>query len=204
MGPLMDRLGRVTRAWALGLTIALMASLNPAPASTGPAGGAGHEPAGEAEGAAEAPSGPASGPVSEQADETHCVELLVNEGVSPVSLGCHAALSAALRSTLLAGALAPAGISTMARSRYRTLGVHFSGQNFTGSSITVVGTGCTGLVWRPTGWWNDNVESSQHFCGGSATRFYDSRWCSGTSLPISGNRGSLGWMNNRASCVRYG
>ncbi len=129
--------------------------------------------------------------------ETHCVVGLVGEGSEVVALGCHSTRAAALGSALQAGA-------TSSRASSSVLGVHFTGQSFTGSSITVTGSGCTGLIWQPSGSWNNNIESSYHYCGGSATRFYDSSSCSGTSKSIFSAATSLMWMNNRTSCVRYG
>jgi len=129
--------------------------------------------------------------------ETHCVVRLVGEGPEATSLGCHATRSAALTATLFTSA-------TFAPRGSRVLGVHFSGRNFSGSSVTVTGSGCTGLVWRPGGGWDDNIESSYYSCGGPQIRFYDSRTCAGSMRPITGPERSLGWMSNRASCVRYG
>lgn len=94
--------------------------------------------------------------------------------------------------------------STAARSASNTIGRHYKGANYGGSSITIIGTTCNGGVWWPTGSWDNNIESSQHHCGGSSTRFYDSSSCSGTSKPIYGASPTLSWMNNKASCVRYG
>lgn len=85
-----------------------------------------------------------------------------------------------------------------------TLGTHYTSTNYNGSSITITGSGCSGLVWYPTGSWNNNIESSLHQCGGGNTTFYDSSNCSTGPYAISSDRFSLGSMNNRASCVRYG
>lgn len=136
-------------------------------------------------------------PPAQAPSEIHCVVRLVGEGPEMISLGCHATRSAALTATLFTS-------GTFAPRSSRVLGTHFSGQHYSGSSITVTGTGCTGLIWRPDGWWDDNIESSRYYCDGPPIRFYDSRTCSGTQRPITRRAGSLGWMNNRASCVRYG
>ena len=85
-----------------------------------------------------------------------------------------------------------------------TIGVHFTSTWFSGSSVRIVGTTCGGGVWYPTGAWNNNIESSLHYCGNSPTTFYNSASCSGWSHPIRNEANSLGQMNNRASCVRYG
>ncbi len=85
-----------------------------------------------------------------------------------------------------------------------TIGIHYNGRNGTGSSITVVGSSCTGGYWNtPT--WFDNKESSvyngcyrlRHFnlpnMGGSATNTYGV----GQTDNISA------WMNNRTESVSY-
>lgn len=96
------------------------------------------------------------------------------------------------------------GTSVAARSASNTIGTHYTDTYSGGSSITIVGTTCTGGVWWPTGSWNNNIESSAHQCGASATRFYDSSSCSGTGTSIYGYTSTLNSMNNKTSCVRYG
>lgn len=84
------------------------------------------------------------------------------------------------------------------------IGRHYSGTSYSGSTLTIVGTTCSGGVWVASGWWNNRISSSSHYCGSSGTRFYDSSSCSGSSKSIFASASSLGWMNNRTSCVRYG
>lgn len=90
------------------------------------------------------------------------------------------------------------------RSSSQTIGRHYTNTGYSGSSITIVGTGCSGGTWNPSGGWNNNIESSKNYCGGSGTKFYNSSSCSGSGKTIYGNKTSLGWMNNKTSCVRYG
>ncbi|MEO1063206.1 MAG: hypothetical protein AAFZ07_17470 [Actinomycetota bacterium] len=95
--------------------------------------------------------------------------------------------------------------SAMAFGPTYTIGRHYTGLNYTGSSITITGSvPCGGGVWKPSGSWNNNIESSRHYCGGSPTRFYNSSSCSGSSTAIYSSTSTLGWMNNLTSCVRYG
>lgn len=129
--------------------------------------------------------------------ESHCV-VDVSGGVAKET-GCFESLRAARNSIWQSSSRGAA----VARSA-SLIGVHFKGQNYSGSSITITGSGCSGLVWKPSGSWNNNIESSYHFCGGSPTKFYDSSSCSGSYQPIYGPEITLGWMNNRTSCVRYG
>ncbi|MEM9563554.1 MAG: hypothetical protein AAGA93_13095 [Actinomycetota bacterium] len=98
-----------------------------------------------------------------------------------------------------------AGQGVLARSSGNTtIGVHYTSTGFGGSSITIVGTSCAGGVWYPTGSWNNNLESTRRHCGGSPTTFYDSSSCSGGPYEVYSQRTSLGSMNNKPSCVRYG
>ena len=96
------------------------------------------------------------------------------------------------------------GNSATRTSGTNTIGVHFTSTWFSGSSVRIVGTTCGGGVWYATGAWNNNIESSRHYCGSSPTTFYNSASCSGWSHSIRNEANSLGQMNNRASCVRYG
>lgn len=84
------------------------------------------------------------------------------------------------------------------------IGRHYSGSSYTGSSVTVVGTTCAGGTWPASGWWNNKISSSGHYCGSSGTRFYDSSSCSGSGKTIYGWASGLGSMDNKTSCVRYG
>ncbi len=93
--------------------------------------------------------------------------------------------------------------STAARGT-TTIGRHYTGTDFTGSTVTISGTVCSGGVWKPTGFWNNNIESSSHFCGTAPTTFYNNSGCSSGAHAISTATVSLGSANNTASCVRYG
>ena len=99
----------------------------------------------------------------------------------------------------------PSGEGDLAlSSNSNTIGTHYTSTSFGGSSVRIVGTTCGGGVWYPTGTWNNNIESSLHYCGSSATTFYNSSNCSGSPYHIYLEADSLGQMNNLASCVRYG
>jgi hypothetical protein len=141
--------------------------------------------------------------------ERHCVVSVVDERDGVLSTGperCYGTFAeaqddaAAERVTSSTGG--QDGFDTEAASS--TIGVHFTGISFTGSSITITGSVCSGGVWYPSGSWNNNIASSYHYCGSSPTRFYDSSTCSGTSYAIYSAASTLGSMNDRASCVRYG
>jgi len=149
---------------------------------------------------------------SQEPVERHCVVEVVGEADGVLTTGperCYATFDEAQEH----GGSGQQGLSTGATrgradtafaSASSTIGVHFTGTNYTGSSITITGSVCSGGVWYLTGSWNNNIASSYHYCGASATRFYDSASCSGTSYAIFAAASTLGSMNDRASCVRYG
>jgi hypothetical protein len=45
-----------------------------------------------------------------------------------------------------------------------TIGIHYTGYNGTGSSITITGSDCNGGYWNATGYWVDNIRSSYNGC----------------------------------------
>jgi len=85
-----------------------------------------------------------------------------------------------------------------------TIGRHYNGTNGTGSSITVVGSSCTGGYWNtPT--WFDNKESSA-YNGCYRLRHYNlpNKAGSATNTYGVGQTDNIsGWMNNRTESVAY-
>jgi hypothetical protein len=45
-----------------------------------------------------------------------------------------------------------------------TIGIHYTGYNGTGSSITITGSDCNGGYWNATGYWLHNIRSSYNGC----------------------------------------
>lgn len=84
-----------------------------------------------------------------------------------------------------------------------TLGTHFDGVNGSGSSISVVGSSCTGGYWNTGASWANRISSSWNGCyrlrhhdGPAKTGVYADTVGSGThNLPSS--------MNNRTESVSY-
>ncbi len=139
--------------------------------------------------------------------ERHCVVEVtgVADGVLLTSPAvCFAAESDAALHAASLGHAAAASKRAAKSSGTNTIGLHYSSRWYSGSSIRVVGTTCGGGVWYPTGTWNNNIESSRHYCGARPTSFYDYSTCVGWPHRIYSAATSLGSMNNRASCVRYG
>lgn len=85
-----------------------------------------------------------------------------------------------------------------------TLGRHYDGYNGTGSSITVVGSSCTGGYWNTPSWFDNRITSSYNGCG--RLRHYDKPGKSGSSTNTygAGTTDNLAaWMNNRTESVAY-
>ena len=70
------------------------------------------------------------------------------------------------------------------------LGIHYDGFNGTGSSISVVGSSCTGGWWNTPAAWDNRISSSFHGC--AALRHYDlaNKGGSFSSLPEWGPSGT--------------
>ncbi len=136
--------------------------------------------------------------------ETHCIVTVVDDTDGVLSTGPETCFDTEKEvDEYINNGGGPTGTSA-ARSGSNTIGKHYTSTSSNGSSITIVGTTCGGGVWWPTGSWNNNIESSKHYCGGSPTRFYNSSSCSGSGKSIYSYKSTLGWMNNKTSCVRYG
>lgn len=145
-----------------------------------------------------APAASGAEPTTTGKDEQHCVvEVTPNRSGELVTTA-----ETCFDSLAESAAYAQSGVARSSGSN--TIGLHFTGLAYTGSSVRIAGTTCGGGVWYATGIWNNNIESSHHYCGTASTRFWDSAACSGSSLPISSSTSSLGTMNNRTSCVQYG
>lgn len=145
-----------------------------------------------------------------EARQRHCVETVAGAEylLAALERRCFPELrqlESQLR-TLRGGLLLAPGESaaSLAAGGSNTIGRHYTSTGLSGSSVTIVGTTCGGGVWRPSGYWDNNIESSRHYCGGSPTTFYDSYWCSGWSTSIFSASYSLGGLNDRSTCIRYG
>lgn len=84
------------------------------------------------------------------------------------------------------------------------IGIHYNGLNGTGSSITVVGSSCTGGYWNTPSWF-DNKESSV-YNGCYRLRHYNLPNKGGSSASTYG-AGTIdnlpSWMNNKTESVAY-
>lgn len=85
-----------------------------------------------------------------------------------------------------------------------TLGIHYDGANGTGSSITVVGSSCTGGWWNSPTWFDNKTSSSYNGC--HKLRHYDkpSKGGMGFSTYTVGQTDNIAsYMNNRTESVSY-
>ncbi len=84
-----------------------------------------------------------------------------------------------------------------------TLGIHYDGYYGTGSSITIVGSSCTGGYWNASSWWKNRINSSYNGC--YHLRHYDNPSKSGASFNTygGGQIDNLSWFANRTESVAY-
>jgi len=84
-----------------------------------------------------------------------------------------------------------------------TLGIHYDGFNGTGSSISIIGSSCTGGWWNTPLAWDNRISSSFHGC--AALRHYDFANKGGAAQLTTGvgTIKNLNSLNNRAESVSY-
>lgn len=152
-------------------------------------------------------------------EERHCVVRVVDQKDDGQLVfdapTCFARLSAALafasdglvNESDLAGVTGPglfaAPDDNGALSSF-TLGIHFDGYNGTGSSVSVVGSSCTGGWWNTGITWANRISSSWNGC--YRLRHFDYPSKGGTWADTSGvgQTDNVPWsMNNRAESVAY-
>lgn len=136
--------------------------------------------------------------------ERHCVVEVIGEVDGVLVTGPEECFAKSDDAAAYDPAQEDGGMATASESSSNTIGVHYTSQSFTGSSIRIVGTTCTGGVWYATSSWNNNIESSLHYCGSKPTTFHDYSTCGGAARSITSASSTLHEMNNRASCVSYG
>jgi hypothetical protein len=84
-----------------------------------------------------------------------------------------------------------------------TLGIHFDGYNGTGSSITVVGTSCSGGWWNAPAWFNNLTSSSYNGCYRLAHYDYANLGGASAHTVGAGATHNLTTFNNRTGSVQY-
>ncbi len=85
-----------------------------------------------------------------------------------------------------------------------TLGIHYDGYNGTGSSISVVGSSCSGGWWNTPDSWNNRISSSYNGC--AVLRYYEGPglyWYLGRTLGAGTTDNLPSGANNKAGTVSY-
>ena len=135
--------------------------------------------------------------------EQHCVVDVVGQEADGLLVlsepTCYRTFDQAQSDARTAPAPADGSVQLMAASS--VLGVHYDGANFTGSSITVSGTSCSGGYTNLTTDWRNRISSSLNGC--SVVRFYDGLNLTGVVETQYGS-GNLWGLNNKSDSVRYG
>jgi len=85
------------------------------------------------------------------------------------------------------------------------LGIHFDGYNGSGSSISIVGTGCSGGWWNTGGSWANRISSSKNGCYRLTHHDYPNTGGASESTVGAGATHNLSsFMNNKTSRCRTG
>jgi len=137
--------------------------------------------------------------------EEHCYVEIIGQAedgeylaTAPVCFDSMDDVATALGVALPAGASdAEAGGALAASS---TIGVHYDGANYTGSSITVSGSDCGGGYLNLTVDWRNRISSTINGC--PQVRFYNFINLGG-SYEATFSSGNLGALNNAADSIQY-
>ena len=155
------------------------------------------------------PAGASAKTESAPLAESHCVVHVIGQAedgrLTMSEPDCYETKEAAAMAVAgpIQSQTADFGAIAMAGSTF-TLGIHYDGYNGTGSSITVVGSSCTGGYWNTPTWFDNRTTSSYNGCG--RLRHYDKAYRGGsyTNTYGAGTIDNLaGWMNNRTESVAY-
>ena len=85
-----------------------------------------------------------------------------------------------------------------------TLGRHYDGYNGTGSSISVVGSSCTGGYWNTTSSWDNRISSSYNGCARLRHYAYPNKVVPFDDTQGSGTTDNLNsTLNNNAESISY-
>jgi len=148
---------------------------------------------------------------------SHCVVRVVDELPSGELVTtppeCYATLAAAVTAASSGTYEVPAGLSgrdlfldpsVAASVASFTLGIHFDGRYGTGSSISEVGSSCTGGWWNTGASWANRISSSWNGC--YRLRHHDLPNRSGSRVDTVGSQATHtlpSWMDNRTESVSY-
>jgi len=148
--------------------------------------------------------------------EVHCLVVVVGEEASGELIvsepDCYASFEEAMAVAsggLVSVEAAPSGEVLFTDSDSGsllstfTLGTHFDGLNGTGSSISVVGSSCTGGYWNTGATWANRISSSWNGC--YRVRHHDGPNKTGTYADTvgSGTHNLPSYMDNKTESVSY-
>jgi hypothetical protein len=154
--------------------------------------------------------------IPDETAETHCVVRVLGERPSgefivtePTCFSTFAAAMASASDGALSLPSRTAGDIPFRDARVAstlasfTLGIHYDGFGGTGSSISVVGSSCTGGWWNTPSSWRNRISSSYNGC--TRLRHYDNPNTSGSYQDTygAGTTDNLSSLNNRAESVSY-
>lgn len=84
-----------------------------------------------------------------------------------------------------------------------TLGIHYDGFYGTGSSVSVVGSSCTGGWWNTSSSWDNRISSSYNGCARLTHWDLPSKSGASQSTYGVGTTDNLSLLNNRSESVSY-
>lgn len=152
------------------------------------------------------------------AEQTHCVASVVEQTPDGELIldepACFetaeeadsvetAPLSARASTVTLALVAADDDAATSADTATITLGTHYDGNNGTGASIAIKGSGCSGGYWNATGTWKNRINSSKHGCYRLVHYDYQNKSGAKYTTYGTGKLNNLGTFVNRTESVSY-
>ena len=164
---------------------------------------------------------PAVAQTAEPVAEEHCVVVAVDVASDGRLVldepECYSTVADAAEATEVALADVAASNRSVARSALasdsagqqvaqassKTLGIHYDGTSGSGSSITVVGSACTGGYWNASATWKNRISSTYNGCG--RLKHYDKPSMVGTMYTTLGvgTTDNLSWFANMTESVSY-
>ena len=134
-----------------------------------------------------------------QDDEKHCVTAIVGQKKSGEFITtppiCYPTFAQAQ------GQILADGSTSDFQAADFTIGIHFDGYSFTGSSMSVVGSSCSGGWLNTSSNWDNRISSTWNGCPTIA--HYDGYNLAGSVETTTGGGGNLSSMVNRTQSLQY-
>ena len=154
-------------------------------------------------------TGPIAGASSDEEATTHCYVEVIGETKAGEYLlsdeECFAEFDDAMSAIGLGdGITSKAEAESAAAALSSTIGIHYDGAGFTGSSFSVSGVNCLGGYINMSAGWNDRVSSTlsgfcgriRHWTGANKTgSFQDTLPNGNLSAPVNNNVSSIQYLN---------